>query len=83
MMRLVLIILLLLKNVALATVITEPPEEMAQWKDWLAAGFPEYRCPYFGEFANSKKCVWPGTLKLKVNGSGAIFYQTWTVFEES
>ena len=83
MIRFALFMLFTLHSVASASTTTEPPEEMAKWKDWIIAGFPEHACPYFGQRADSKKCAWPGTLKLKIDSNGADFTQTWTVFEDS
>lgn len=83
MIRFALFMLLTLHSVASASVTTDPPAEMAKWKDWMLAGYSEYTCPYFGQRAESKKCAWPGTLKLKIDSEGADFSQIWTVFDDS
>ena len=83
MLRFALFMLLTLHSVASVGATAEPPAEMAKWKDWILAGFSEHTCPYFGQTADSKKCAWPGTLKLKIDGKGAEFTQTWTVFDDS
>ena len=83
MLRFALFMLLTLHSVASVGATAEPPAEMAKWKAWILAGVPEHTCPYFGQTADSKKCAWPGTLKLKIDGKGAAFTQTWTVFDDS
>ena len=83
MLRFALFMLLTLHSVASTGATTDPPAEMAKWKVWILAGVPEHTCPYFGQTADSKKCAWPGTLKLKIDGKGAEFCQTGTVFDDS
>ena len=83
MLRFALFMLLTLHSVVSVGATAEPPAEMAKWKAWILAGVPEHTCPYFGQTADSKKCAWPGTLKLKIDGKGAEFTQTWKVFDDS
>jgi len=57
----------------------QAPAELLQWKDWVLRNHPDVDCPYIAGAGNTRRCVWPGTLQLNVNGQGADFVQQWEV----
>ncbi|MEO0574242.1 MAG: hypothetical protein AAF004_02180 [Pseudomonadota bacterium] len=56
------------------------PEDLAQWRDWVLHDQGAYQCPLTSE---DRQCLWPGTLTLAIDASGAIFTQSVSVIATS
>ena len=60
------------------------PDDLQDWQGWVLHD-KEYRaCPFFFDRGATERndyvCAWPGRLELRVDGKGAAFTQSWSVY---
>lgn len=62
---------------------TEVPEPLQPWIDWVLFDDKHHACPFFYNNFKSKRCAWPGELRLDLNDEGGVFSSNWRVFADS
>lgn len=61
---------------------SEVPPALAPWVDWVLQKHPDLQCPV--NYNNDeRRCVWPGSLDLTIEATGATFSQELTVLAQS
>lgn len=60
----------------------EIPEPLQPWKKWVLDDADRYQCPFFYRDFQNKRCSWPGTLRLNLNGRGGSFKVEWTLYQQ-
>ena len=60
------------------------PEPLRPWIEWALRGDPAekpVRCPAAFDSFDKRRCVWPGTLELRLGREGGTFAQDWELFD--
>lgn len=78
-------ILFLLVSMSSATPLSKinTPEPLKPWVDWVLQDQENYRCPFFYNNFQQKRCNWPGKLHLDLHTTHAQFSSHWRVFSEN
>lgn len=85
-MRLFIIILVCILSVpAVGTPIPleSIPEPLKPWVDWVLYDEGEYQCPLIYSDHRQRRCAWPSTLELNLEGEKGSFSQLWTIYHDS
>ena len=62
------------------------PEPLRPWIEWALRGSPAEKpvtCPAAFDSFDRRRCVWPGTLELRLGKEGGTFAQDWELFDEA
>ena len=60
------------------------PEPLRPWIEWALRGDPAEKpvtCPASFDSFDKRRCVWPGTLELRLGKEGGTFAQDWELFD--
>lgn len=58
------------------------PDSLKPWVDWVLEDEDQYQCPFFYQNFQDKRCSWPGTLRLGLQGRGGTFSIDWTIYRQ-
>ena len=59
------------------------PDPLKPWIDWVVADDKQRLCPFLYNNFASKRCAWPGELRLDLRAAEGTFSGTWRVYADS
>ena len=59
------------------------PEPLKPWIDWVVDDDKERLCPFLYNSFATKRCIWPGALRLDLRATTGSFSGSWRVFSDS
>ncbi|WP_020484300.1 hypothetical protein [Methylomonas sp. MK1] len=84
--RIVFVLWLLIGQASLQTAraldMQDVPEPLKPWVNWVLADESQYRCPFFFDDFQQKRCSWPGALHLNLQAKHGSFVADWTVYRK-
>ncbi len=60
----------------------EIPKALKPWTDWVLWSHPDQACPFLYN-NNSRHCVWPGRIELKLSAEGGVFSHLVSVYRKA
>ena len=84
--RLVFVLWLLVWQMSFQTAraldLQDVPEPLKPWVNWVLADEAQYRCPFFFDDFQQKRCAWPGALRLNLQAKRGSFVADWTLYRK-